>query len=99
MHPNDAPPTIAKEPSGLPTKCRPCWWREGRACFSEAFGPVPKVVQTFTDSCGDEQSYNRNVGHEITDEHFISCQNTGAMKTRAAVWNHVASLFGAKVTR
>lgn len=99
MTPNDTPPTFAKEPSGLPVKCRPCWWREGRACFSKALGPVPTALRTFTDGAGIEQSYTLNTGHELTDAHLQTCHDKQAMKSRASVWEQFAQDVGAKVVR
>ena len=96
---DNTPPTLAAEPGILPAKCRPCWWREGRACFSEAFGPVPKTLRTFTDGAGAEQSYTANTGHALTDAHLQACQEKQAMTTRASVWDDIAQLFGAKVIR
>ena len=99
MTPNDPSLTFAEEPGGLPAKCRPCWWREGRACFSEAFGPVPKTLRTFTDSAGVEQSYTANTGHALTDAHLQACHEKRAEKSRASVWDGFAQLVGAKVIR
>lgn len=83
---------IVKESGGLPIKCRACWWREGRGCYNESFGPIPTKLHTYTNADGIEKSYNARTGHEITDDHFRTCQEQQGRKSKAEVW---ARVFGA----
>ena len=51
----------------LQTKCWSCWWREGRNCFSEEFGEIPRNEKYLA-------------GHEITSELIARCSKSFVSK-------------------
>ena len=71
---------------GLPKSCWFCWWREGHRCFQEKLGTIPTEPMSFTDSSGQEHSYTRRLGLEITDGHYTQCVESGGYKSKRATW-------------
>jgi hypothetical protein len=59
---------------GIPITCWRCWWREGSHCYNKQFGEMrPDPVRTFL-----------QLGHDITDEFFLNCQQQDGFRGKRA---------------
>lgn len=63
----------------IPPGCWRCFWQEAGNCFNDELGKVPtKQVPTWD----GKDTYTRNVGWEITDDHWYKCRDNLELKAQ-----------------
>lgn len=70
---------VRRDSRGLPWSstgsCGACWHREGKRCFNDALGTVPtEQVQ----KVNEPGTWERRLGHEVTDDHYRLCRERSA---------------------